>query len=315
MGTSLIAADSNLKRIRCNLYSTGGKPEKIRISLDFTGKPERLKLVKSTNPIKKVSNGYIKDFIIVTQTEKPLYLIENINIQYSNTKAILIINVEYNAIHISIKEKFELQTSKFYYLDNNKVAYIDLKVVKRDIILSQIELPVKKEIGSKPLDIIKKDKAQNAKSIRPTYYRKKDVKNDVSLNVVTIRKPTNTKVENNELTGIKCEYFVHWWSEPRFLLDFCFSVFAKKLIINKSTVKLIDIPPDYQVKYVISPDDENASKLFNGIDVDYLHCNSRILLKQHKNKCYILVKDDYTFKPQAFVYDADRKLTSIRILH
>ena len=304
--TALYAANSSLKQIRCHRYEEGGKPVKVRISLDFTGKPERLNLQRSDDPFGNVPSGYVEDFIIVTLDEAAADAIDQVNINYGTAKGTLNIRIEDHAIYLAVLKGYELQESSFNYLDADKVAYIDMKLAIRT------EMPEPK-VAEEPAAV--PDTVFIEKVVHDTIYIEIGDTAQVVHDTIYIEKIIYVEKgeEFNKLNSIKCQHYVHWWDNPDFRLDLCFSMNTEKLVIEKSRERLDDIPDGYSVQYVIHPRDKGIPQLFDDTYVKYVRCSGKILLKQVQDNYYLLAEEGIVLKPDRFTYDEYNRKACLRL--
>lgn len=302
---------SALTQIRCHRYEEGGKPVKVRLSLDFDGKPEILSLQKSDDPLGNAPAGYVEDFVIVTEDEASAAAISPVNIQLGNANGTLNIRIEENTIHVAILKGYELQASEFNYLD--KVAYIDLKIAIR----TKMPEPKKPPVVEKPPEPVVPDTVYIEKVIHDTVYIEIGSGAKPAPDTVYIEKIVYVEKgeELNKLTGIRCENFLHWWNDPHIKISFFFKDHTEKFDINESTRKLMDTPAGYNVKYVIDCTTKGTPPLFTDVNTNYVRSREKIMLWQAKDKCYILARDGVNLKPRIFQYEENEKLTFLRLTY
>ncbi len=299
--TALHAATSSLKQIRCHRYEEGGLPVKVRLSLDFTAKPERLTLKKADDPFTGAPAGYLTDFVIMSADKRAAGAIKPVNVRYTNAEGTINLAFADNTIHLAVIKGYELQKSEFKYLDEDNVAYIDLKLSPRMVMPTRSPKVVHDTVFVEKIihDTVYVEKA-GAETIHDTVFVEK---------IVYVEKGGNV----NKLTGINCRHFLHWWNDPHFRIDFKFKKKVEKLAVKESRQKLKDIPPGYAVQYVIYSENRSLPKLFDDVPVSYTGCGGKLILKPSKNKCYLLVKEGYKFKPHVFTTDAGNRVSSLRL--
>jgi len=290
---------SALTQVRCHRYEEGGKPVKVRLSLDFDGKPERLSLQKSDDPLGNAPAGYVEDFVIVTQDEASASVISPVNIKLGNAKGTLSIRIEENSIHVAILKGYELQASDFNYLD--EVAYIDMKIAIR----TRMPEPKKPPVVEKPPEPVVPDTVYIEKVIHDTVYIARETEAKLAPDTVYVEKIVYVEKgeELNRLTDIRCENFLHWWNNPHIKLSFFFKDHTEKFAVKESNRKLKDIPAGYNVKYVINCTTKGTPPLFTDVNTNYVRSRGKILLWQAKDKCFILAREGIDLKPRDFQYE------------
>ncbi len=305
--TALYASD--LTQVRCHRYEEGGKPVKVRLSLDFDGKPEKLSLQKSDDPLGNAPSGYVEDFVIVTEVGATA--ISPVNIKLGNAKGTLNIKIEENTIHVAILKGYELQASTFNYLD--EVAYIDMKIAIR----TEMPEPKKPPVVEKPPEPVVTDTVYIEKIIHDTVYIEIGTTAKSAPDTVYIDRIVYVEKEEelNSLKGIRCENFLHWWNDPHIRISFFFKDHTEKFEIKESTRKLKDIPAGYDVKYVIEYTTKGIPPLFTDVNTNYVRSEEKILLWQAKDKCYILAREGIDLKPRNFGYDENNRLAFLRLTY
>ena len=355
--TNIFAAGSKLTRVRCHRYEEGGKPVKVRLSLDFSAKPERLNLVKSDTPLRGVRSGFVEDFIILALDPGASKVFHAAEAQYGNAKGTLDIRIEDDRIHVAIKQEWELQSSKFNYLDENKVAYIDMRIIKRKKMpqpepvakpkpapkpkpkpkvevsdttsrpppvktLPKIEkkpavisVPAKETPVAVAKKLAKPDTVFIEKFVFDTVYIEVGGKKETTPDTIYIEKIVYVeKGENiNRVVMIRCMHYLHWWNDPHFRIDFRFCLEYEELILKKSRQRIKGMPKGYEVQFVVYPKDKKADDIFINCPVDYVHCTDMIAIMQIGNKCYVLAKEGYSFKPEKIEYDKKLRTASLRL--
>ena len=300
--TALFAATSNLQQIRCHRYEEGGLPVKVRLSLDFSDTPERLTLKKADNPFEGVPAGFLKDFIIVTVNQQATNAIAPVNIKYGNADGTLNLSFSGNAVNVAVLKGYELKKSEFKYLDDSNVAYVDMRLAPRTV------------MPTRPSEVIH-DTIFVEKIVHDTVYIEKAGASEVVHDTVFVEKIVYVEKGDdvNKLIDITCENFLHWWSDPHLRIDFKFKKDTEKLAVKESKQKLKDTPSDYRVQYVIYSENRSLPTLFDDVPVNYIKCGGKILLKPTKNKCYLLAREGFNFKPHVFTVEESNRISCLRL--
>ena len=334
--TSSYGVDNNLKKVRFHLYEEGIKPLKVRIALDFQVSAEKMILRRPERQHPEIPEGFIEDFVLLTENSGSAHLIAPVEIAYKNAADIMRVVIADHVIHVAVESIYELKQSHFNYVPQNKVSYIDLEIVERTTkpsVKKQPETPPKKPsipvdvqtrmppdsstgekqprgltVEQKPVEVVKHDTVY-AKTHDTLYIEKMVHDTFILEKVVYVDRGLNV----NRLNVVNCEHYVHWWNDPHFKIDFQFSMNTVRLAIKESNDKLLDIPADYKVQYVIYPENDSLTLFHRDVYVNYVRCNGQIMLKQQENKCYLLAKQGYYLKPHEFVYDEVAHVVYIRV--
>jgi len=319
------SADNNLKQVRCHIYFDDSRPVRFRLALDFQQNPEKLILKESNEPYKNSSPGFIEDFIVVKDDERPLDIIGNVNYKYGNTKDLISIKIINNIIHIAVDEKYELRTSWFSYVPTTKVSYIDMNITRRIIKpekpqVSEPVIPVSHESESAPKMLpaqLTVAKTVAVSSTTDTLYIEKVV-HDTIIRIVhdTVFVDKIVYVnrnDNNKLTGIRCEHLVNWWNDPHYRIEFQFSETPLRLKIKDSDQTLSGVPPGYRMQYKIFPDDADCALFIEDIIVEYIQCDKNVMLIRKDGAYFLLARNEIELQPHEFAYDTGKRVSYIRI--
>ncbi len=306
-GNTAWGAANPLKQIRCHLYELGDRPVSVRIALDFQSKPERMILQPSETTPDGTPRGFVEAFLISTESTSSRGLINPVNFLYTNARKIIHLSVINHEIHIAVNEDFTLQQSKFKYIPESNVSYIDLELAQRSETRSDVEAA---RDTAQNKDEVKRDTVILEKFIRDTVFIREIVRDTVAVEKLVY---TEDEEIANRLLEVSCEHFVHWWSDPHFKLDFKFNLKAAKLTIKRTGKRLEDLPEGYDVQYVICPEGDNPDLFGEDVKINYIRNNGKLLLKLDKSGCYLLARRGCVLKPYEFAYDDYANIAYIRV--
>ena len=333
-------AANELQKVRFHLYEENFEPVKVRIALDFQSAYVKLVLRKSDQPFSNLPKGFIEDFVIAAEDESSGHLINPVDVEYKNAKDLIRLVIKDHMLHLGVKEDFELKGAHFNYVPDTHVSYADLAIVKR----TAQPKPVESEVSSAepeqplvtaaeedsgmvqvtyidpdriqitldqlPVQLLKVDTVLVEKIIRDTVFIQTLIHDTITVEKVVYIEQGRSA---NQLVGINCEHYVNWWHDPHFKLDFQFKLYPEELTIEASDKKLIDLPAGYQVKYVIHPVTSDLTLFHGDIQVNYVRCDGKIMLKLQDNKCYLLAGEGIDINPHEFGYDEKDKVAYVRL--